>query len=88
MNSTPADDRFASGDLTTLPPMSPDLIGRQEVAQLLKVTTRTVQRYTERPDFPQPVEWLATGRVWRRRDIERWKKRYLPLPQGRPPKTS
>jgi predicted DNA-binding transcriptional regulator AlpA len=68
--------------------MSPDLIGRQEVAQLLEVTTRTVQRYTERDDFPEPVERLATGRVWRRRDIERWAKKTLPLPQGRPPKTS
>ena len=66
--------------------MSPDLLGRLEVAQMLGVTTRTVQRYTERNDFPEPVETLATGRVWRQRDIEKWAKRYLPLPQGRPPK--
>jgi predicted DNA-binding transcriptional regulator AlpA len=66
--------------------MSPDLVGRLEVAKMLGVTTRTVQRYTERSDFPEPVETLATGRVWRVRDIEKWKKRYLPLPQGRPPK--
>ena len=87
MNSTPIEDRFSSGDLTTLPPMSPDLIGRQELAELLGVTTRTVQRYTERDDFPEPVERLASGRVWRRRDIERWAKKTLPLPSGRPPKS-
>jgi predicted DNA-binding transcriptional regulator AlpA len=69
--------------------MSPDeLAGLSEVAQMLGVTTRTVQRYMERPDFPEPVERLATGRVWARADIEAWGRENLPLRTGRPPKES
>ncbi len=63
-----------------------ELVSRAEVAEMLGVTTRTVQRYTERPDFPKPLGRLATGRVWRRADIERWAKKTLPLPAGRPRK--
>jgi hypothetical protein len=28
--------------------------------------------YVTRPDFPQPIQQLAAGRVWRRKDVERW----------------
>jgi predicted DNA-binding transcriptional regulator AlpA len=63
-----------------------ELVSRSEVARILGVTTRTVQRYTERPDFPEPIGRLATGRVWKRVDIEAWARKTLPLPQGRPRK--
>ena len=61
-----------------------DLVSRAEVARMLGVTTRTVQRYTERPDFPEPLGRLAAGRVWRWADVEEWARRTLPLRQGRP----
>jgi predicted DNA-binding transcriptional regulator AlpA len=63
-----------------------DLVGLAEVAELLDVTKRTVQRYMDRPDFPAPLGRLAGGRVWRRSDIEVWATRTLPLPVGRPRK--
>lgn len=68
--------------------MPPELAGVAELAKLLDVDKRTVQRYTHREDFPAPVEVLAGGRrVWRRRDVERWAAKTLPLPRtGRPPK--
>jgi predicted DNA-binding transcriptional regulator AlpA len=55
------------------------LAGLAEVAQILKVTKRTVQRYTKRDDFPRPIATLAATPVWKRRDIEQWKKATLPL---------
>jgi predicted DNA-binding transcriptional regulator AlpA len=68
--------------------MSPDeLAGLSEVAEMLGVTTRTVQRYMERSDFPEPVERLAGGRIWRRAEVEAWGRENLPLRTGRPKKT-
>jgi predicted DNA-binding transcriptional regulator AlpA len=67
--------------------MSPELAGLAEVAELLGIAKRTASKYVRRPDFPKPVDRLAAGPVWRRRDVERWAKATLPLPRtGRPPK--
>ena len=64
-----------------------DLAGLSEIAELLGVHKRTVQRYIDRDDFPQPLGRLAGGRVWRRDDIEAWGRTNLPLPRpGRPRK--
>jgi predicted DNA-binding transcriptional regulator AlpA len=65
-----------------------ELAALSEIAQMLGVTTRTVQRYMEREDFPEPLGRLAGGRVWLRADVERWAKQVLPLPEGRPRKES
>jgi hypothetical protein len=46
------------------------------------------ESYIERPDFPEPLGRTATGRIWRRADIEAWGKTRLPLPAGRPRKPS
>ena len=68
--------------------MAPDeLAGLAEVAALCKVSKRTAQSYTARPDFPAPLDRLASGPVWRRRDVERWATKHLPFRTGRPPKT-
>jgi len=67
--------------------VSPDeLASISEIAGLLRVSRRTAANYVERGDFPAPVERLATGRVWLRRDVEAWAKRTLPLRTGRPPR--
>jgi predicted DNA-binding transcriptional regulator AlpA len=66
--------------------MPPELAGLSEIAEMLGVTKRTVQRYMARPDFPAPRVHLASGRVWVRADIAAWAKQRLPLPTGRPPK--
>jgi len=66
--------------------MSPELAGVAEVAEMLGVTKNTVLKYARRPEFPEPLDRLATGPVWRRVDVEAWAKAHLPLPTGRPPK--
>lgn len=68
--------------------MAPDgLAGFAEVMAILAVSKRTARKYVERSDFPAPVDRLATGRVWRRADVERWGRENLPLRTGRPRKT-
>jgi predicted DNA-binding transcriptional regulator AlpA len=68
--------------------MGAGLLGLHEVAELLRVTKRTAARYTRRADFPEPIERLAAGPIWRRRDVEAWAKKRLPLPTGRPARAS
>jgi predicted DNA-binding transcriptional regulator AlpA len=63
-----------------------DLAGLQEIAEMLGVTKPTAYRYIDRPDFPQPLGEISAGRVWLRRDVEKWAKSTLPLKTGRPPK--
>lgn len=66
------------------PVMSPELAGLAEIAEMLRVTKRTAWTYTQRHDFPEPLDRLASGPVWRRADVEAWAKASLPLPTGRP----
>jgi predicted DNA-binding transcriptional regulator AlpA len=70
--------------------VTPDeLASIAEVAAMLGVNERTAQRYVRRHDFPAPIDTIAGGRirVWRRKDVERWGNKTLPLPRtGRPPK--
>jgi predicted DNA-binding transcriptional regulator AlpA len=63
-----------------------DLVGVAEVAALLQVTRRSVARYANRPDFPEPVVRLAAGPIWRRSDVLAWDRRTPRLP-GRPRRT-
>ena len=64
-----------------------DLIGFGELHEVLGVSRTSAARYSNREDFPEPVESLSSGRVWRRRDVERWAAENPPGPQGRPPKS-
>jgi len=67
--------------------MSPDELAQlAEVAELLGVSKRTAARAVDREGFPRRSTFFATGRVWRRRDIERWAKKNPPRGRGRPPK--
>jgi hypothetical protein len=75
-----------SGPADTLAAMSPELAGLAEVADMLAVTKRTASNYTQREDFPEPIDRLASGPVWRRTDVDAWASAHLPLPTGRPPK--
>jgi hypothetical protein len=61
-----------------------ELAGLAEVAEVCRVAKRTALTYTKRPDFPEPLDRIASGPVWRREDVEAWAKARLPLPQGRP----
>ncbi len=78
---------MASTAFATLRDVSPDdLLGVSEIAETFGVATNSAWRWTQRPDFPEPAARLKSGRVWRRKDVERWAKKTLPLPTGRPRK--
>lgn len=61
-----------------------DLAGLAEVAEALDVSRRTARRYAARDEFPAAIANLATGPVWRRREVIDWGREHLPLPKGRP----
>jgi predicted DNA-binding transcriptional regulator AlpA len=65
-----------------------ELAGVSEIAEMLGVSRPSAARYVERPDFPAPAGELSRGRVWRRSDVTAWAKAQLPLPPGRPRKSS
>lgn len=65
--------------------MSPELVGFRELPELLGVSRTSAARYSKRPNFPEPVERLAAGPVWRRADVQAWARENLPLRTGRPP---
>jgi predicted DNA-binding transcriptional regulator AlpA len=62
-----------------------DLVGAAEVAQMLNVSRQQVHRLSRREDFPDPVAVLQAGKIWRRRDVERWAATH-PRKPGRPEK--
>jgi hypothetical protein len=63
-----------------------DAVSVADIAQLLDVAKITATRYVNRPDFPEPLAATSAGRVWLRKDVQRWAAEQLPLPEGRPRK--
>jgi len=49
-----------------------ELLGFAEVVEFLGIPERTVARYMQREDFPEPLARLAAGPVWLRGDIDQW----------------
>jgi prophage regulatory protein len=68
------------------PVVADELVGFRELPELLGVAPATAARYANRKDFPRPFARLASGRVWRRKDVKAWARRTLPLQMGRPRK--
>jgi predicted DNA-binding transcriptional regulator AlpA len=62
------------------------LVGLAEIAELFGVTKVTAHKYTQRDDFPEPIDRLAAGPIWRFSDVEQWGRQTLPLRTGRPRK--
>jgi predicted DNA-binding transcriptional regulator AlpA len=50
----------------------PRLAGVAEAAQVMGWDKRRVVTYIDRGRFPEPVQALASGRVWVRSDVERY----------------
>jgi hypothetical protein len=48
----------------------PSLAGVAEVAAIMGWDKRRVITYVNRGSFPEPLAALASGRVWRRQDVE------------------
>ena len=66
-----------------------DLIGLKEIATLLGVSRqRALQIVRDRPEFPEPVARLASGRVWRTEAVQTWVAEHPDRRPGRPRKQS
>ena len=51
----------------------PPLVGTKEVAELLGWGKAKVSEYMRRGKLPKPVQRLASGPVWRKSDIVKFK---------------
>ncbi|MDA8297413.1 MAG: DNA-binding protein [Actinomycetota bacterium] len=50
-----------------------DLVGAQEIADMLGITRQRVGQLARNDStFPTPVADIAAGRIWKREDVERW----------------
>jgi hypothetical protein len=54
--------------------MIPALAGVAEAAQIMGWDKRRVITYIDRGRFPEPIQSLASGRLWLRSDVERFAK--------------
>ena len=79
-------DRAGLGDRsvpssTLVVEVLPALAGVAEAAEVMGWDKRRVITYIDRGRFPEPVQALASGRVWRRSDVERyadeWRSRHM-----------
>ena len=62
--------RRLAGDDALLIEITPDVVGVSEAAKILGWDRRRVATYVSRGAFPEPIAALASGRVWRRDDVE------------------
>jgi hypothetical protein len=62
--------RLAGEDAALVVEVTPALVGVAEAAAILGWDRRRVVTYVDRGSFPDAVAHLASGRVWRRRDVE------------------
>ncbi|HYZ12080.1 MAG TPA: hypothetical protein VFA08_00525 [Actinomycetota bacterium] len=62
--------RHLAGDLALTVEERPELVGVSEAAAILGWDRRRVVTYVDRGAFPAPLASLASGRVWRRDDVE------------------
>ena len=62
--------RLAGDDALLVVEVTPDVVGVSEAARVLGWDRRRVATYVSRGVFPQPIAELASGRVWRREDVE------------------
>ena len=57
-----------------------DLVGVAEVAAMLNISRTQANRWTRRPDFPEPLARLRATPVWRANDVKAWAKQANPQP--------
>ena len=50
----------------------PRLVGVAEAAEIMGWDKRRVVTYLDRGSFPEPLTSLASGRIWLRKDVERF----------------
>jgi len=62
--------KLAGDDAVLTVEVVPRLVGIAEAAQIMGWDKRRVVTYIDRGHFPEPISWLAGGRVWLREDVE------------------
>ena len=50
----------------------PNIVGAQEIRDMLGVSRQRVYQLAGRSDFPRPVAKLAQGTVWLSEEVEAW----------------
>jgi hypothetical protein len=74
--------------LTVVVEVLPTLAGVAEAAEVMGWDKRRVITYIDRGRFPEPIQSLASGRVWLRADVERyaaeWRSRQARRRRGSP----
>jgi hypothetical protein len=63
--------------------VTPALAGVAEAAAIMGWDKRRVITYLNRGSFPKPLTALASGRIWRRDDVEAYAKRWREKREGR-----
>jgi len=67
--------------------MTNHLMGVTEIADLLGLSRQRCDQLSRTKGFPEPEAELASGRVWKREEVEAWVrkvKRHLCMPPGGP----
>jgi hypothetical protein len=77
-----------AGPLTLVVEVLPLLAGVAEAADVMGWDKRRVITYIDRGRFPEPLQSLASGRVWLRADVERyavdWRSRHAVRSRRKP----
>jgi hypothetical protein len=72
-----------NGDVTLIVEVVPRLAGVAEAAQVMGWDKRRVVTYIDRGRFPEPIQSLASGRVWVRKDVEEFARAWHARQKGR-----
>jgi predicted DNA-binding transcriptional regulator AlpA len=54
------------------------LMGQAEIADRLGVSRQRVQQLSAKPNWPEPFDTLAMGKVWWIKDIDEWIRAHRP----------
>jgi excisionase family DNA binding protein len=65
------DTLHESGWGAVMPDDAGELLTKREVAALLRISVRTLERLTEAGEGPSSIKF-GRSRRWRRADVERW----------------
>jgi hypothetical protein len=78
----------AGAPLTLVVEVLPLLAGVAEAAEVMGWDKRRVITYIDRGRFPEPLQSLASGRVWLRADVEHYADEWRSRQAGRVRRTS
>ena len=72
-----------NGEVTLIVEVVPRLAGVAEAAQVMGWDKRRVVTYIDRGRFPEPIQSLASGRVWVRKDVQEFAQAWHARQKGR-----